>query len=78
MELFGLFFEPFNPLLSIFFLVSLHPFIHVVLPEFDHSVDQPSQMMRHRHNRLGRPEFGAESAVFSPKPRLTIGQAIGA
>jgi len=63
--------------LPILLFVRLLSRIHVGRTIPQHTIDQPSQLMRGRRNRFGRPEPYPYPTLISTQGTVTVGDALG-
>ena len=63
--------EPSYLLLAVAFLVVLQSLVDVVVPPFEHALDQVGEIVRHGRDRLRRTKAGAETTVLGAEIALT-------
>lgn len=76
-ELGGALFELTNLLLTMAFLVVLHPLVDVLVAPAEHAIDEDGKLMGHGGNRFRGAEFAAEATVLSAEVALAAKQGGG-
>src|SRR3984893_2169471 len=72
----GLFFKPFNALLSELLFVMFDTFFDVLVSVAQHAINQPGKMMGHSNDGLGSTESGSQAAILGSQRAFAVGEAL--
>jgi hypothetical protein len=73
----GLFGEPLKLLLLVFGFIEFNSSVYVVMAKLQHPVGQAGEHVRHRGDRFGCPEFGAQPTELGSQSALASQQGRG-